>query len=145
VAFENPPPAELRRILTDSTTIAVVGASSRPGRPSNAIFKKLLAVGYRAIPVNPNESEVEGQKAHPTLEAVPVPIDIVDVFRRAEETPPIAASAAAVHAKVLWLQQGIFHEGAAARAQAGGLEVVMDLCIAVEHAMLRIPSKPRSG
>ena len=97
---------------------------------------RLLQLGYRVIPVNPNETEVLGQKAYPSLPDVPTPIDIVDVFRRAEYTPAIADAAVKVHAKALWLQQGIVNEDAAARATAGGLMVIMDACIAVEHAIL---------
>ncbi len=97
---------------------------------------RLLQLGYRVIPVNPNETEVLGQKAYPSLPDVPAPIDIVDVFRRAEYTPAIADAAVKVHAKALWLQQGIVNEDAAARATAGGLTVIMDACIAVEHALL---------
>ena len=99
---------------------------------------RLLKVGYRVIPVNPNETEVLGQKAYASLSEVPVPIDIVDVFRRSEYTPAIADEAVKVHAKALWLQQGVINEDAAARATAGGLAVVMDACIAVELAVLQV-------
>ena len=102
---------------------------------------RLLQLGYRVIPVNPNETEVLGQKAYPSLSSVPVPIDIVDVFRRPEYTPAIADEAVKVHAKTLWLQQGIRNEDAATRAEAGGLTVVMDACIGTVHAMLRVPRK----
>ena len=103
-----------------------------------------MQLGYRVIPVNPNETEVLGQKAYPSLSSVPVAIDIVDVFRRAEYTPAIADEAVKVHAKTLWLQQGIRNEDAAARAEAGGVTVVMDACIAVEHAVLGVPARPRT-
>ena len=102
---------------------------------------KLLKVGYRVIPVNPNETEILGQKAYPSLSDVPVPIDIVDVFRRAEYTPAVADEAVKVHAKTLWLQQGVTNEDAAARAEAGGLTVVMDACIGTMHTMLHVPLK----
>jgi predicted CoA-binding protein len=139
--FENPTDAELQRLLTEASTIAVVGASSNPERPSYGIFARLLQQGYRVVPVTPHESEVLGQPAYPSLGEVPGPIDIVNVFRRAEQTPPIAEAAVAAHAKVLWLQSGIANEDAAALATAGGLAVVMDSCIAVALSRLQIPKK----
>ncbi len=102
---------------------------------------RLRQVGYRVIPVNPNETQVLGEKAYPSLQEVPVPIDIVDVFRRAEFTPSIADDAARIGAKALWLQQGIWNDDAAARAKAAGLIVIMDACIGVEHAVLRVPKR----
>ena len=144
MAHRNPPDKDLKQILSSAATIAVVGASSNPDRSSNGIMGRLLQLGYRVIPVNPNETEVLGQKAYPSLSSVPVPIDIVDVFRRAEYTPAIAEEAAKVHAKTLWLQQGIRNEDAAARAEAAGLTVVMDACIGTVHAMLQVPRRPRT-
>lgn len=141
MAHVDPPNDELRRLLIDAKTIAVVGASSKPDRPSNGIMRRLKAVGYRVIPVNPNETEVLGEKAFASLEDIPDKIDIVDVFRRAETTPPIADSAVRIGARALWLQQGISNEAAAAHAEAGGLKVVMDRCIAVTLAELGIPKK----
>ncbi len=137
----NPSDQELRQLLSSASTIAIVGASSNPDRSSYGIMWKLLKVGYRVIPVNPNETEVLGQKAYASLSDVPVPIDIVDVFRRAEYTPAIADEAVKVHAKALWLQEGVTNEDAAARAKAGGLTVVMDACIGTMHAILQIPKK----
>jgi predicted CoA-binding protein len=137
----NPSDQELRQLLTSASTIAIVGASSNPDRSSYGIMWKLLKVGYRVIPINPNETEVLGQKAYPSLSDVPVPIDIVDVFRRAEYTPAIADEAVKVHAKALWLQQGVTNEDAAARAKAGGLTVVMDACIGTLHTVLGVPKK----
>ena len=104
-------------------------------------MRKLQSVGYRVVPVNPNEKTVLGEQAYPSLEAVPGPIDIVDVFRRPEYTVPIAEAAVRVGAKALWLQQGISNEEAAAVARAGGLTVIMDECIGVMHSVLRIPPK----
>ena len=141
--FDNPPDGELQRILADAETIAVVGASSNPERPSHGIFRKLVGEGYRVIPVNPNEKEVLGQKAYPSLAAVPHPIDIVDVFRRPEYTPDIADQAVRAGAKVLWLQSGIANDEAARRASDGGLTVVMDACIGVVHSLLRVPRRHR--
>lgn len=139
--YQNPPSDALYGLLDRAKTIAVVGASSNPARPSYGIFQRLLVHGFAVIPVNPNEQEVHGQKAYGTLEEVPVPIDIVDVFRRAEDTPPIAASAVRVGAKALWLQSGIANDEAARTASAGGLTVVMDACIGVELSLLGVPKK----
>lgn len=144
MAFSNPPDDELRRLLTEAKTIAVVGASSKPWRSSHGIASKLISVGYDVYPVNPNETEVLGRQAYPTLADVPVPIDVVDVFRREEETPEIADQAVAVGAKVLWLQSGLWSEEAAARARAGGLVVVMDSCLGVAHSLLGVPPKART-
>jgi uncharacterized protein len=137
----NPPDQDLKQLLTSAQTIAMVGASSKPDRSSHGIMRKLQQVGYRVIPVNPNETEVLGERAYPSLTEVPDRIDIVDVFRRAEYTPAIADEAVKAGAKALWLQQGIVNEEAAARAAAGGLTVVMDTCIGVMHAMLQVPRK----
>ncbi len=141
MAHRNPSDPDIRQLLSSASTIAIVGASSNPDRSSYGIMWKLLKVGYRVIPVNPNETEVLGQKAYSSLSDIPVPIDIVDVFRRAEFTPPIADEAVKVHARALWLQQGVTNEDAAARAEAGGLAVVMDACIGTMHAMLQVPRK----
>jgi predicted CoA-binding protein len=129
MTFRNPPDEALRALLDGAPTIALVGASSKPDRPSHRIMRQLLDAGFRVIPVTPKEEEVLGQRAYPSLAELPAPPDIVDVFRRAEEAPAIADEAVAVGAKVLWLQQGITSEEAAARASAGGLTVVMDRCL----------------
>jgi predicted CoA-binding protein len=128
-------------LLTDATVVAMVGASSNPDKTSNGIMRKLQSVGYRVIPVNPRETEVLGERAYPSVLDVPERIDIVDVFRRPEDTPPIADDAVTIGAKALWLQTGIVNEDAAARATAGGLMVVMDLCIGATHSLLRVPKK----
>jgi uncharacterized protein len=120
-------------ILRSSKTIAVVGLSSNPFRPSHEVAAYLRSVGYRIIPVNPNESEVLNVKAFARLEDIPEPVDIVDVFRRPEEVPEVADSAIAIGAKVLWLQLGITNAAAAAKARAAGLRVVEDACVLVEH------------
>jgi len=141
LTHNNPSDETLRKVLTQATTIAVVGASSDSGRPSHGIMRRLLSAGYRVIPVNPNEREVLGQRAYAALVDVPVPVDIVNVFRRSEHTPAIAAQAVAIGAKILWLQQGVVSQEAADIAHAGNLVVAMDLCIAVEHSLLRIAPK----
>ena len=137
----NPSDAELKELMSKASTIAVVGASSNPERPSNGIMRKLLSVGYHVIPVNPHETEVLGERAYASLSDVPVPVDIVDVFRRSEYTPSIADEAVKIGAKALWLQSGITDEEAARRAKAGGMMVVMDTCLGTMHAVLRVPHK----
>jgi uncharacterized protein len=130
-------PDPITAVLRQSKTIAVVGLSSNPLRPSHEVASYLQRAGYAIIPVNPNESEVLGQKSYARLEDVPVPIDIVDVFRRPEHVPAIADSAIAIHAKCLWLQQGITHAEAAAKARAAGLFVIEDACLFIEHKKRR--------
>lgn len=137
----NPPDDVLRQLLTSASTIAMVGASSNPDRPSNGIMRKLLSAGYHVIPVNPNETSVLGERAYASLADVPERIDIVDVFRRAEFTPAIADEAVKIGAKALWLQSGVVNDEAAAKAEAGGLMAVMDACIGVMHSVLRVPRK----
>lgn len=141
MAHRNPPDETLKRLLTEAKTIAMVGASSNPDRPSNGIMRKLRNAGYRVFPVNPNETTVLGERAYASLSEVPEPIDIVDVFRRSEFTPAIADEAVKVGAKAFWLQSGVVNDVAAAKATAGGLTVVMDACIGVVHAVLRVPRK----
>jgi predicted CoA-binding protein len=137
----NPPDETLRRILLEARTIAIVGASSNPEKPSHGIMKQLLAAGYDVIPVNPRESAVLGRTAVATLAAIGRPVDIVDVFRKAEDTLPIATEAIAIGAKVLWLQAGIRNEETATRATVAGLTVVMDRCIGATHRALHIPRR----
>jgi uncharacterized protein len=139
MAHRNPTTEEIRALLTDARTVAMVGASSNPDKDSYGIMQKLQRVGYRVIPVNPREREVLGEKAYASLGDVPERVDIVDVFRRSEDTPAIADEAVKIGAKALWLQAGISNEDAAARAKAGGLIVVMDACIGATHALLQIP------
>jgi uncharacterized protein len=143
MAHANPNDAELKQLLTDATTIAMVGASSNPEKASHGIMQKLQKVGYRVIPVNPRETEILGERSYASLVDVPERIDIVDVFRRAEDTPGIADEAVTIGAKALWLQSGIINEDAAARAAKGGLTVVMDACIGATHTLLRVPAKTR--
>jgi predicted CoA-binding protein len=120
-------------LLKKHKTIAVVGLSSNPMRPSHGVTEYMQGAGYRIIPVNPNEREVLGEKSYGRLEDVPEKIDIVNVFRRAEEVPPVVESAIRVGAKVVWMQSGIENEAAAEKALAAGLVVVEDACILVEH------------
>jgi uncharacterized protein len=141
MAHSNPSDQELKELLTNATTIAIVGASSDPDKASYGIMQKLLNAGYTVIPINPKETEILGQRSYPSLIDVPEPVDIVDVFRRAEDTPAIADDAVRIGAKALWLQTGIANEDAAARAKADGLLVVMDTCIGATHSLLRVPAK----
>ena len=126
-----PSDAELRSLLSNARTIAIVGLSSKPNRDSYEIGEYLQGKGYRIVPVNPKETEVLGERAYPSLDDVPgeVGIDVVDVFRRAEDTPPIAEAAVRRGAKVLWLQDGIVNEDARRIAEAAGLTVIMGVCI----------------
>lgn len=126
-----PSEAELRAILGEVETIAVVGLSSRPDRDSYDVAEFLQDRGYRIVPINPNETGVLGEPAYPSLLEVPddVRIDVVDVFRRAEDTPPIAEQAVERGAKMLWLQDGIVSEEAQRIAEDAGMTVVMDDCI----------------
>ena len=139
--YHPPSDDELRKILVGAKTIAMVGASSNPARPSNEIMKRLLDAGYRVIPVNPRETDVLGQRAMAALTDITEPVDIVDVFRNADDTPPIADDAVKIGAKTLWLQLGVANEEAAVRALRGGLTVVMDTCIGATHRRLQIPRK----
>lgn len=126
-----PSDEELRSILGDARTIAVVGLSSNPDRPSYEVAEFLKDKGYRIVPVNPNETEVLGERAYASLPEVPeeVSIDVVDVFRRAEQTPEVAEQAVARGAKVLWLQEGIANEDARRIGEEAGLTVIMGVCI----------------
>jgi predicted CoA-binding protein len=126
----------LRRILRESRVIAVVGLSADWFRPSYFAAKYMLEHGYRVIPVNPKYPEILGQRCYQTLQEVPEPIDIVDVFRKTQDVMPIAEAAIAVRAKVLWQQLGVRNEAAAARARAAGLQAVMDRCVKIEHGRL---------
>ncbi len=123
-------------ILHRYRTIAVVGLSSDEARDSYSVSKYMQAAGYRILPVNPAESEVLGEKAHPAVASIPEPVEIVIVFRRPEAVPDIVDDAIAARAKVVWMQEGIVNEEAAAKARAAGLEVVMDRCIRAEHRRL---------
>lgn len=123
----------IKEILETYHTIAVVGLSSRPYRASHGVSRYMKNAGYRIIPVNPMETEILGEKAYPSLDDVPEQFEIVDIFRRPEFVPDIVEAAIRRNARVIWMQEGVIHEGAAERARAAGLEVVMDRCILREH------------
>jgi predicted CoA-binding protein len=122
------------RILETYKRIAMVGLSSNPFRPSHFAAIYMLAHGYDVTPVNPRESEILGRRSYPSLLDVPGPIEIVDIFREPDAVPAIVEEAIARGAKVIWMQLGVIHEQAAARAREAGLEVVMDRCVKIEHA-----------
>ena len=126
----------LRRILKTSKVIAVVGLSADWFRPSQFAAKYMLEHGYTIIPVNPRASEILGQKSYPSLKAIPVKVDMVDVFRRTEDVLPIAEEAIAIGAKVLWQQIGVKNMEAVARAEAAGLDCIIDRCVKIEHGRL---------
>jgi predicted CoA-binding protein len=127
----------MRSILLTSRTIAVVGMSTRPDRPAHSVPAYLQQQGYRIIPVNPQLRQALGEQAYPSLLEIPDPVDIVQVFRRSEDVPPVVEQAIAIGAKVVWMQQGIAHEEAAARARQAGLQVVMNTCMRSLHREMR--------
>ena len=126
----------IAEILGAARTIAVVGLSNRRYRPSHGVAEYLQRAGYRIIPVNPNVSEVLGEKCYATLDAVPEPIDIVDIFRRSDHVPEIVEAAIRKGAKTIWMQEGVVNEDAARRAESAGMTVVMDRCILKDHRRL---------
>ena len=133
-----PPSADpIFDILTKYKSIAVVGLSSNPVRPSYGVTEYMQSSGYHIIPVNPNETDVLGEPSYARLEDAPQKIEIVDVFRRPEEVPPVVDAAIRVGAKVIWMQLGIANEAAAEKARAAGITVVMDACMLVEHKKRR--------
>lgn len=141
MGFINPSDAEIRRILSEPATVAVVGCSNRPERDSLRIAKLLKRKGFKVIPVNPRLEpdallEVLGERCYPDLASIPVPVDIVDVFRRPEYLPQIVRDAIAKQARILWCQLGVVNLEAATLAQAAGMTVVMDRCPAIEYSRL---------
>ena len=123
-------------ILGSARTIAVVGLSGKRYRPSYGVAEYMKGAGYRIIPVNPNESKVLGEQCYPDLDSVPDSVDIVDIFRRSEFVPEIVEAAIRKGAKAIWMQEGVYHEAAARRAEEAGLAVVMDRCILKDHRRL---------
>jgi len=136
----HPDDVTLRRILAETRTIAVLGASDKPARPSHEIYSYLVSTGdYQVYPVNPTITEIDGVPTYARLADLPVVPDMVDVFRRFDELPSVLADTLALEQrpKTLWLQQGLWHEQVGRDAEAAGMHVVMDLCLMVEHARLR--------
>ncbi len=134
--FTNPAPDEICRLLREVHTIAMVGLSSNPSRPSFRVAQALKSFGYRIFPVRPLVVEVLGEKAYPDLECLPEVPDIVDVFRAPQHVPAIVDSCIKLGIKRLWLQEGVVHEEAALRAQQAGITVVMDRCMFRDHTQL---------
>jgi uncharacterized protein len=130
----------ISEILHTCRTIAVVGLSSKRFRPSYGVAEYLKRSGYRIIPVNPNETEVLGERCYPDLDSVPEPVDLVDIFRRSEYVPEIVEAAIRKGAKAVWMQEGVVHEAAARQAEEAGLAVVMDRCILKDHRRLAYAS-----
>ncbi len=128
--------AQLRRILKENHTIAVVGLSADWFRPSYFAAKYMQEHGFRIIPVNPKYDEILGEKCYPDLKSIPEQVDIVDVFRKPQDCVPIARDAVEIGAKVLWMQIGVINDEAARIAEEAGLEVVMDRCVKIEYARL---------
>lgn len=135
----SPNSAELQQILRDTRTVAVVGASNNPARPSYEVYQYLAEFShYELYPVNPNITDIDGLPVYPSLAALPVVPDMVDVFRRYDDLPSVLADTLALnpHPKYLWLQQGLWHEDVGAHARAAGVRVVMDRCLKVDYARL---------
>ncbi len=128
--------ATLRNILSSFRTVACVGVSSNPAKPSYGIFQYLAEAGYRMIPVNPTTPEIMGRPSYPDLQSIPEKIDVVQVFRKPEDVPPVVEDAIKAGAKVVWMQEGIVNPQAAKRAQQAGLQVVMDRCMMKTHQRL---------
>jgi hypothetical protein len=128
--------AQIKRILQTTRTIAVVGLSSNSAKASYSVASYMKSQGYHVIPVNPNATEVFGEKAYPDLLSVPDKVDLVQLFRPSAAVPPFVEQAIQIGAKAIWMQSGIWNDEAAARARAAGLDVVMDRCMSVEHRRL---------
>ena len=130
-------PQAIERILDECRTIAVVGLSANPTRPSNGVAAYMKNLGYKVVPVNPKEQEVLGEKCYASLADIPEKIDLVDIFRRSEEAGAVVDEAIEIGAKAVWLQEGVIDEAAAQRAVSAGLHVVMNRCWLKEHARLK--------
>jgi len=128
--------ATIRKVLRESKTIAVVGLSPKPNRPSHQVARYLMEVGYTIIPVNPGQDIILGQTCYSNLRDIPTPVDMVDIFRRQEEVVPIVEDAIGNGARFIWMQQGIVNEEAAEKAEAAGLIVIMDRCTKIDHMNL---------
>ena len=134
--FKNPEPAEIKALLQRVKTIAVVGLSPKPDRPSFGVSQTMQRFGYRIVPVRPALSEALGEKAYAKLADIPFPVDLVNVFRESAAIPGVVDEAIAIGAPAIWIQEGIVHDEAAEKARAAGLTVVMDRCIYKEYVRL---------
>lgn len=136
MTFENPSREHIKELLAKAGNIAVVGLSDKPDRTSYMVSAAMQSRGYRIIPVNPNADEILGEKCYASLSDIPEPVDIVNVFRRADQVVPVAEETVKIGAKVFWLQLDIVNEEAGRIASEAGVEVIMDRCIKVEDAIL---------
>lgn len=127
---------EIKTIIHGARVIAIVGLSQKENRPSHMVGRYLQEAGFTIIPVNPGQTEILGETCYPSLKDIPIPVDVVDVFRRSEDVGPIVDDAIAIRAKVVWMQQGIVNEEAAAKAIQAGLKVVMDRCLKIDHSAM---------
>lgn len=145
--MEGPDDVATRSLLDRARTVAVVGLSDKPERDSNEVARYLQGQGYRVIPVNPMLSEVLGERSYASVAAIPaeISIDIVDIFRKSDQVPPVVEEAIARGAPVVWLQLGVVNSDAAAKARAAGLTVFMDRCIMQDHRRLKVPPRPRAA
>ena len=128
--------AAIRRILTDSKTIAVVGLSPKPNRPSHQVALYLMEAGYTIIPVNPGQDAILGQICYTSLRDIPVPVDIVNIFRRSESVMPVVEEAIEIGARFIWMQEGVINEEASAKTARAGLTVIMNRCTKIDHMNL---------
>jgi len=140
--FHNPPDDVIREILANPRRIAVVGCSPDPGRDSHRIARLLMEKGHTVVPVNPSVRTILGQQCYPSLRAVPGPVALVDIFRRAAAAGAVVDDAVAIGARIVWMQLGVVDEAAALRARAAGLTVIMDRCPAIEYRRLFGPGRP---
>ena len=134
--FQNPGPEAIKALLQRVKTIAVVGLSPKPNRPSYGVSRAMQGFGYRIVPVRPAVSEVLGEKAYARLADIPFPVDLVNVFRESAAIPGVVEECLAIQAPAIWIQEGIHHDAAAEQARAGGLTVVMDRCIWKDYVAL---------
>ena len=143
--MDNEQEQKIRDILTSANIVASVGVSSNPQKESYGVVSYLHEQGYTIIPVNPTASEIMGKKAYPSLSDIPDKVDVVQVFRKPEDVPPVVDEAIKIGAKVVWMQEGIVNEEAAKKAEEAGLQVVMDTCMRAAHRYLKLGPKPGSG
>ena len=136
MTFQNPPADEIKALLQGVKTIAVIGLSPKPDRPSYGVSRAMQRFGYRIVPVRPAVSEVLGEKAYAKLADIPFPVDLVNVFREASAIPGLVEESLAIHAPAIWIQEGLVHDNAAEAARAAGMVVVMDRCIWKDYVSL---------
>ncbi len=139
-----PPVEKLQKIFAETRNIAVVGLSPKENRPSHQVARYLLEAGYTVIPVNPGHEQILGRKCYPDLFSIEGPVDVVNIFRRADQVEPIVRDAVSIGARVVWMQQGIVNEQAAVLAEQAGLTVIMDRCMKVDHMQFAVSRGQRT-